>query len=110
MTQQGWNVFQGIASINEGLTMKHEDQFTVGYMDYPTIVHKPKPGTEAETFYSRGWIAAERTYGSQLELELDFDSLLGRNTYATDYKKIPLEIIAERMAEDQAENQRIYRR
>lgn len=67
--------------------MKDEDQFVVGFMDYPAQFHKPLPGTSAELHWARGWAQAQRdAIANRTNDELEQDSLFGRDTYAIEYR------------------------
>jgi hypothetical protein len=60
-----------------------------GYLTYPRTDGKPRPGTREEMNWSIGWSRAQReddlAKQSQLGLDLQFESDLGRNSYAADY-------------------------
>lgn len=64
--------------------MNVEDNFTIGYLDFPNQSHKPLPGTEAEIIYCRGWLSAQNDTRNNDEI-LEQECLFGRDTFAVDY-------------------------
>lgn len=60
-----------------------------GYLTYPRLDGKPRPGTREEMNWSIGWQRGQRedqlAKQNQLYFDLDFETELGRDTYAADY-------------------------
>jgi hypothetical protein len=61
-----------------------------GYLTHPNQYGKPRPGTTEEANWSRGWMKAEMEANlertSDYHLHLAQDALLGRDTYAVQYR------------------------
>jgi hypothetical protein len=60
-----------------------------GYLTYPNHYGKPQPGTREEMNWSIGWARAQRedleNAKSQYHLDLEFDAMLGRDSYSAEY-------------------------